>query len=161
MIKMNRKVLKMIANWRYGKKPEGTHDYEDIPEEELDHNSWWYLHGQLQSDVGFDKAVVINCMSGGFAKETIHFEEIRGNQVVSVFDERPWFNMHFEGEVDVEIEGIDKPCKGFFWIAGEKQVEWKGRKYDYWNQRGLVCYADDEWACNDAKKKMIEKPLVF
>ena len=52
------RILKLIAEWKFGGKPEGTREYNDIRPEERDNNSWWYLHGKLQSFVGYDKATV-------------------------------------------------------------------------------------------------------
>lgn len=152
-----KKILKMIANWCYGDKPCDTRDWEDILDIERDNNSWWYLHGALESDVHYDKATVTNCFSGGFAKETIDWSEIRGNKVVSVRSEKPFYNMYVNGIVDVEIEGISKPCKGFFYTSEETKIIWKGKEYDHWKQKGLVCYADDTEACEYAKKKMEER----
>lgn len=153
-----KKVLKMIADWRLGNKPANTKDYGDIPEDERDNNSWWYLHGKLEGIVHYDKATVTNCKSGGFAKSTINWTEIHGNKVISIINEKPTiYRMYYNGVVDVEIEGIEKPCIGFFYTANERQVEYKGKLYDKWDQRGLVCLAEDEEGCKHAKEKMIKR----
>ena len=151
------KVLKMIADWSYAEKPEGTRDYNDISVEERDWNSWWYLHGELEGVVHYDKATVTNCLSGGFAKETINFGSVAGDKVESLIEWRPRHMMCFDGVVDVEIEGIDKLCKGYFWTDRYQTVYWEGKPYKIWEQRGLVCFADDTEACEYAMRKMREK----
>ena len=152
-----KKILKMIADWRYSEKPKGTRDYDDIPVDEMDWNSWWYLHGELESFVHYDKATVTNCMSGGFSRETINYASIAGDEVKRIADWRPRHMMCFDGVVDVEIEGIDRPCKGYFWTNRYRMVYWKGKPYEIWDQRGLVCFADDKESCEYAKQKMESK----
>ena len=153
------KVLKMIADWRYKQKPKNTREYQDIPLNERDNSSWWYLHGELEDFVGFDKATVTNCLSGGFAKQSIRYEKIVGGVVESVYnnDESPFYRMYFNGVVDVEIEGINQPCIGYFYTDKERKVTYKGKTYDLWKQRGLVCFKSDAEACFYAIKKMKEK----
>lgn len=156
------KVLKMIADWRFSSnKPVGTREWGDIDPSERDNNSWWYLHGELQNYVGFDKATVTNCNTGGFGKETIYWTDISGNKVISIASEDPQIQMYFNGEVDVEIEGIDKLCKGFFYVTNEHKIYYKDQEYLYWEQRGLVCFADDTKACEYAKKKMNQKSQIL
>ena len=149
--------MKMIANWCYSEKPKGTRDWEDIPMKEKDWNSWWYLHGKLESITHYDKATVTNCLSGGFAKDTINWESIIGDKVEKLADYKPTHMMCFDGIVDVEIEGIDLPCKGYFWTTNYRTVYWKRKPYQIWDQRGLVCLADDEEACEYALSKMKDK----
>lgn len=144
------KVLKMIADWRYIDKVSNPKTRKDIPLEERDNNSWWYLHGELENYVGFDKATVTNCKSGGFARKTINATIIAGDIVERVVNEEPYYEMYFNGVVDVEIEGIERPCKGFFYTANERQCTYKGVAYPVWRQRGLVCFADDKEACEYA-----------
>lgn len=149
--------LRMIADWRYGNKPEGTRDYEDIPMEERDWNSWWYLHGRLEGIVHYDKATVTNCFSGGFAKETINWGSISGDKVEKLVNWRPALMICLDEIVDVEIEGISEPCKGYFWTNNYRTVYWENKPYKIWHQRGLVCLADDKKSCEYALKKMKEK----
>lgn len=151
----------MIADWRYAEKPEGTRDWEDIPVEERDWNPWWYLDGELESIVHYDKATVTNCLSGGFAKETINWGSIVGNEVEELVDWKPKHMMCFDGIVDVEIEGISEPCKGYFWTTNYKTVYWEGKPYQVWDQRGLVCLASDKDSCERALKKMRKKSSIL
>lgn len=155
------RILKLIAEWKFGEKPEGTREYNDIRPEERDNNSWWYLHGDLQSFVGYDKATVTNCKSGGFSKETIDWADIEGDQVMKIVSKNPRHEMYLNGEVDVEIEGISRPCKGYFYTTNERTVYYKSKPYDFWMQRGLVCFADDKEACEYAKRKMSEKSRIL
>ena len=151
-------VLKMIADWCYGEKPEGTRVYDDIPKDERDNNSWWYLHGELENIVHYDKATVTNCKSGGFGQLTINYKTIIGDDVKDIREEKPFiYKMCFNGIVDVEIEGIDKLCKGYFWTTNHRYVYWKGKSYRLWDQRGLVVLSTDFESNEYAMKKYIEK----
>lgn len=132
------KVLKMIADWRYNDNPPLTRERRDIPMDERDNNSYWYLHGKLEDFVRFDKATVTNCLSGGFARRVDYVSRLHSHE------------MHFNGVVDVEIEGIDKPCKGFFYTTDDQTYSKNGEVVESWKQRGLVCFADDKEACEYA-----------
>lgn len=149
-------TLKIVA-WNVNGESFSKTKYEDVPKDERDNNSWWYLHGKLEDEVGFDKAFATNCKSAGYSKETLDWSSIKGNQVTEVFSETPRLCIYANGEIPVEVEGIDKPCIGFFWTTEEKEIFWKYKSYPYWSQRGLVCFADDEKACEYARKKMKEK----
>lgn len=151
------KVLKLIVDHVSWVNIPIITKYEDVPEHERDNNSWWYLHGELENFVGFDKAIAINCYSLGISKETLHYSCIRGGNVTEVFDENPYYRMYFNGEIPIEIEGIDKLCIGFFWTTDEYDVYYKDKAYPYWCQRGLVCFADDAEAIEYAKKKYNER----
>ena len=155
-------TLKMTAYHVDGTLHESKYKSEnEVPEEEMCHNSWWYLHGELQDEVGYDKAITTNCNSAGYSKETIDWSSIRGNVVTEVFKDRTRPVMYVNGEISVEVEGFDRPCIGFFWTADEHNITWNGKEYPHWKQRGLVCFADDEEACKYARKLMAEKPFIF
>ena len=155
------KVLNMIASWSSKNSPLNCRTWKDIPNEEKDWNSWWYLDGELEDFVGYDKATVSNCKSGGFAKETINWKEIIGDKVVLVHEDKPTTEMYINGEVDVEIEGIDRPCKGFFWTTDECTVYYQDKPYKHWKQRGLVCFADDKPSCIKARAKMLLRKHIL
>lgn len=150
-------TLKIIADWCYGKKPQGTRSYEDIPDEERDWNSGWYLHGKLEELVKFDKALVTNCKSGGFYKKTINYKKIVGDKVIEITKRKPKHMMCFDGIVDVEVEGIPEPCIGYFWTDSYYTVYWRKRPYQIWRQRGLVCLKSDIKGCEYAKQKYEER----
>lgn len=131
----NMKILKLIADWRYGNKPKDTRDYEDIDPNEREYASFWYLHGKLQELVGYDKAIVTNLKEGGFGKISKEYG----------------YMMCFNGIVPVEIEGIPEPCVGYFWTTKLYGVN------NYWIQRGLVCLKSDSEGCKEAETKYKEK----
>lgn len=150
--------LKIIADWRFGNQLDNTRNYEDIPVNERDNNSWWYLHGQLESLVHYDKGTVTNCQSGGFGKETINYSWISGDKVKEIHEDSLLINkMCFDGIVDVEIEGIDKECIGYFWTNDYKTVYYNDVAYEIWDQRGLVCLKTDFDGCEYAYTKYLEK----
>lgn len=153
-----KQVLKMIADGLFSSHESLMKRYSEIPDDERDNNSWWYLHGQLEQDVNFDKATTVNCKSAGYSKETVNWREILGINV-TVVDPRKEniYKMHVNGEVPVEIEGMSKPCIGFFWTTEREDIVWDGKKYPHWEQRGLVCYADDTEGCDYAREKMDER----
>ncbi len=150
-------TLKLIADWRYGNKPSNTRSYDDIPPEERDNNSWWYLHGKLTDIVGYDKATTTNCKSGGFSKDTINWSEIEGNIVTSLSSDVPTSQICIDGIVDVEIEGISEPCIGYFWTVNKRLIYWNDKSYNYWEQRGMVCTKSDYESCKYAESKYKEK----
>ena len=149
-------TLKMTAYQVDGNLYKSQYKSEnDVPEDEMCHNSWWYLHGELQDIVGFDKAITTNCKTAGYSKETINWTSIEGSEVKSVRKNKPLIHpvMHINAIIPVEVEGIYKPCIGYFWTGGERLVSWKGKQYLVWQQRGLVCLKDDEKACEYALEK--------
>lgn len=127
------KILKLIADWGHGRKPENTRTYDDIPPEEREYAGLWYLHGELENLVGYDKAIVTNLKEGGFSKTSSEF----GN------------TMCVDEIIPVEIEGISQPCIGYFWTTDNTG--------DSWIQRGLVCLKSDTEGCKYAESKYNEK----
>lgn len=155
-------ILKMIAYQDDGQLFRSKHKSEkEIPKDEMCHNSWWYLHGKLEELVGYDKAITTNCKSAGYSKETIDWSEIHGNEVKSVFEDKMIPVMYVNAIIPVEIEGIDKPCVGYFWTTDEYPIYWKEQSYPYWNQRGLVCFEDDKEACEFALEKYLTKTTMI
>ena len=72
---------------------------------------WWYLHGQLQEDIGTDQGYILN-----LTPEQLDFT----NRTIIL-----------NGIYEVEVVGIDKPCIGFFWFNFNKVrglVEYKDDK---------------------------------
>lgn len=160
-MKQNKQTLKLIAEGRFDSHEEFYKRYDEIPADERDNNSWWYLHGQLESDCGYDKATAVNCKTAGYSVQTINYKEICDDIVTKVKDSLLIHRMHINGEVPVEIEGIAKKCIGFFWTIDRGKVVYKNKKYPDWMQNGLVCYADDEEACKYARKKMQEIAYII
>lgn len=156
-------VLKMFpddVNWA---KIKATTKYEDVPEEERDNNGWWYLHYKLEDIVGYDKATTSNCKSAGYSRKTIRWSEISGNKVNKVRGNDPenYYNIYINSIVPVEVEGVDKPCVGFFWTTDEHDIYWKDIAYPHWYQRGLVCLMEDINGIEDAYNKFLEKTTVL
>ena len=127
------KILKLIADWRYGNKPKDTRDYEDIDPNEREYAGFWYLHGKLQELIGYDKATVTNLREGEFGNDSKEYG----------------YMMCVDGIIPVEIEGILEPCLGYFWTI--KLTE------DYWIQRGLVCFESDLEGCKYAESEYNKK----
>ena len=153
-------TLKMTAYWN-NPKPQGVREYSEIPYQETDKSSWWYLHGELQEITGFDKATVTNVKSGGFSKETIDWTEIQGNQVKEVKKGIPEPVMCIEGIVPVEIEGIPRECLGYFWLDDIREVFWQGHPWTYWKQRGVVVLKDNQEDNKYAERLLRERPKIF
>ena len=156
---VKKNVLKMVSDGMFESREIMMRVYNSIPADERDNNSWWYLHGKLESEVGFDKATTTNCKSAGYSKETINWRAISDSKVTEIFEDKPLtiHRMYINGEVPVEIEKIEKKCIGFFWTEDWGDVQWEGKKYPHWSQRGLVCYADDDEACEYARQAMTER----
>lgn len=119
--------LIIIAKQVDGSLYKSNINYEDLSEDIKDSGNWWYLHGRLQDDVGYDKGLI---------------ENIRPEQV----ENRCGYpDINLNGEYEVEIRGIDKPCIGYFWIDSIGLG------------RGLVCYKDDLEEIKFAKENYKEK----
>lgn len=131
------KTLKLIADWRFNEEPKNSTPIENIPHEERDNNSFWYLHGKLEEFVGYDKAIAINCKTLGISKFSYLFGD---------------FEMHFTGIIPVKIEGIRKACIGYFWTD-----DFISDGEEAWNQRGLVCFKDDKDSCEYAESQYKNK----
>lgn len=152
-------VLKMIPITPDG---DGYKKYNNIPLNERDNNSWWYLDGELVSLVGYDGAAVTNCKSGGFGIETINPLEIEDDQVEKIDEENPTHYMiRLDGIVEVEVEGIDKPCIGFFWTTDHQTIYYDDKPYEWWRQRGLVCLKSDTEAIKCAQRKYRDKDYIL
>lgn len=154
---MDRRTLVLIAE-HYGKEV----DLSNIDKNEIDNNSWWYLDCKLESEVGYDKAVAINCKSLGLSKKTIRWKKIRGNKCTD-YVEGDHYEMYFNGIIDVKIRGINKPCVGFFWVTGETECFLKDTKetFQHWQQRGLVVFADDAVSYIHAYEAYKERTTVL
>lgn len=138
----------------------GNVNPNDVPNKEKDNNNWWYLHGELKNEIGFDKGVMINCYSEGLSKKTVRWGEIRGG-VCTKYSEGDRYALHANGVYEVEVIGINRPCKAFLWTTSEYDVKYDKGTFPYWMQRGLVCFADDIESCRYAISKMKEKSSIL
>lgn len=102
-------------------------------------SGWWYLHGELEDKVGYDKGAFLNLEEDMVEIENCYF---KGND--------KYFNVVLlkDGIYDVEVIGFDRPCVGYFWID---------RKYNTPECRGLICFKDDTSAVMYARQKYTEK----
>lgn len=100
--------------------------YEELSEDIKNSGQWWYLHGELEEDVGYDKGLILNIKPEQLEKR-LHLPDI-----------------NLKGEYEVEVKGINKPCIGYFWIDSMKLG------------RGFVCYKDDSEGLEYAKRKFKE-----
>lgn len=152
-------TLKMIVDQEPWVAIKSKTKYEDIPKDEKDHNGWWYLHGKLDEFVGYDKATTTNCHSAGYSKQTVNWAQISGTRVDHLMNDGELlrWEMCVDGIIPVEIEGIDKPCIGYFWTTDHHNIIYNEKEYPYWMQRGLVCFEDDEKGREDALKKYYNK----
>lgn len=110
---------------------------------ELDNAGLWYLHGSLEKLFGFDKAVMTNCKALNLSKPFVYDA-----------NKEPINKLYFNGEIDCEVEGCDKPCVAFLYTTNETNET-------TWIQRGLVCIKEDTEACEYARQKMNEKAKLL
>lgn len=117
--------------------PTGCPGYgRELPyeEERLLFGDWWYLHGELEEEMGYDKAWFLD-----IPKE---------HTVLQYVNKQPYIETNLNGIFDVEVEGASRPCVGFFW----------SRLYcNIIQQRGLVVYRDDVEAMKYATKRYTER----
>ena len=135
MKRTSRKILRVIADWRYGNRPtDAITEYDDIPEDERDNNGWWYFHGKLESDiVHYDKGWAANCKKLGLSKYSVAHKR---------------WEMYYNGEILIKIEGVQELCIGYFWTSSFST---------WWDQRGLICLLSDTEARKHAEELYLEK----
>ena len=149
------KILKMVCNLN----PEAQNLIKKALEEDkfnLDRNSWWYLHGELETLVGFDKGVFINCKSSGYSKETINYSTIIGGKVTEVHNEnKPLIHkIYVNGEIPVKVIGFqDRPAVFVGYTIDEDPIIYNGKEYPLWGQKGFVVFADDNKALEYARNQ--------
>jgi len=112
--------------------------WNSIPDEEKCHNGGWYFHGELCELLGFDLGFATNAVSLGL---TVPVDSKIGR------------DLYINGVYPCEIEGVDKPCIGYFWTCGKDESDYR--------QRGLVCFTDDVDACKYAEEMYNEKSVCL
>lgn len=127
----------------------------------LDHNSWWFLHGELSARCGYDKGVMINLSEfPHYLKKSLQFSLMRGDKTkVTCFKDK--YMSHINGIIPVDVLGVDEDCIGYFWTTREITAHAfteNGDQLDfpYWNQRGLCCLKSDIESCKDAYQKYLQ-----
>lgn len=155
-IEKKTKKLKIICNW----DPEFDKvvTKEKIENGDLDRNSWWYLDGRLERECGYDKGTVYNLSEyPNLRKETLDWSSISGEHA-EVRSYTKHFEMHANGEFEVEMYGVTEPCIAFFWTTRERMVKTdKGISFKVWDQRGLVCMKTDKEAIERARRKRAQR----
>ena len=110
-------------------------------------SNWWYLHGELEDLVGFDKGIIVDAPN---LKHKVFIDKDINKQ----------YTLHYleTGIYDVEIVGIDKLCKAYFWTSFEEFSNIDGIVPC---MRGLVVFKDDKKANNYAYKKYCERSEIL
>lgn len=122
-----------------------TMDYDSIPRDELGHGAW-YLHGELESLVGYDIAYATNCKTAGYSRQTINYSCISGSKVCELREDGNLmrYEMHLDGIVPVKVKGVEERCVGYFWTVELTDAQYEGVSYTIYEQRGLVCLESDK-----------------
>lgn len=110
-------------------------------------SNWWYLHGELEEDVGFDKGIMLDNDS---LKCLEYIDKDINKQYKTYY--------LGDGIYDVKITQINKPCKGYFWTEFRNCGNIEGKVPV---MHGLVCYTDDEKANKYALTKFKEKSEIL
>ena len=102
-------------------------------------SDWWYLHGKLESKIGYDKAQIVSIK--GLRFKEILYKDDNTNRKIYYLE---------NGIYDVKVLGVKKPCVGYFWTIFKKFDNIEG---EVPTMHGLVCYKSDEEAVKDAERK--------
>lgn len=150
-------------------------DYDKVAEKadksgNFIYNNWWYLHGELERLLRYDKASAIN------AKECQDLIRMFPRVSKLSKDKGVWKgevykinlipHLYVNDTIECQVIGIDDPCVGYFWTTEESPLEITTKEGEtfrgtYWKQRGLVCLKHDLEACSFALQKYKEKSLVL
>lgn len=136
-IDANNPVLQVIPNASHNEEL-----YEKVKEytSKITNYGGWYLHGDLQEDVGYDLATFVD-LSDELTRTVPEFTSIYGDDVsyTGEYIRVPYLN----GVFRVNVLGIDKPCIGIFWTLVYDTYECNGQTWEHYRQSGLVCYECD------------------
>ena len=125
--------------------------WDSIPDEEKCYNGRWKFIGKLNdfktllSKTGY----ITNAVSLGLTdsiKNAIPFLSRKCTLSRSLY---------INGIYPCDVEGIDKPCVGYFWTHPHSYGG------SFYQQNGYVCFADDIEACEYAEEVYNKKePLI-
>jgi len=115
---------------------------DDVPDREW-FPGLWHFFGSVKEALGIDQGFVTNCEELGIASDKLDYESIENGEVTSIYSQYKRREMNFDGIADVEVEGVQKPCKGYFWTESTT-VRHGGKVFPMWDQYGLIVYADNE-----------------
>ncbi len=122
---------------------------------EFDNNSWWYLHGKLESKVHYDKATIL-ANKAGDSIDTVRWYSISGDKCDS-YSDKPHKQMYVNGIRRCNVVGIHGDCLGFFWTADERTIYYDKGTFSKWEQRGLVVQRNDRMSVLYAYHKYLMK----
>lgn len=97
--------------------------------------NWWYLDGDIEGIVGYDKGVIIHCPDKFLKDGVVYIDEI----------------------VNVICIGINEPCVGYFRVQEEEIRD--GKKV--WCQRGYVNLKSDEDACKHSYEQWLDPSYLW
>lgn len=125
-----------------------------------------YLDGELEYDVNYDECTIFADRTSEIVKSYSEYEYRVGNICKNVKPENTLYKLHFTGKADVELLGIDKPAKGYFWVTDETPVQGilpDGTIHHFmvWRQKGLIFYADDKEAQQHAEEALRKKSIMY
>lgn len=138
--------------------------YNNVPKEireivksnKYPHSGGWYLHGQLEDEMGYDIASFYD-VPKELLKESADWKTIRGIRGELRSDKKTMVT-HINGVYECEVYGTDEPCLGYFWTVDEKEIDFgNGIVKPVWQQLGLIVFSNDRDANAYARSKMSEK----
>lgn len=152
-------IIKLLSHRTPNHEWMGDDLYNSQINDHFRESNWFYLHGKLEDNCGYDRAIIIN-YNEIETKETINWETISGDKVTKCISPYPVKTNYLNGIYKVEIKDIEYPCTGYFWTTNEHTVyDEQNESHLYWEQRGLVVADDDkeavEYALNKYKTKAI------
>lgn len=152
-------VLKVVVDSVSWVSSRYTTPWEQVPEEQQDNNSWWYLHGKLCDRVGYDKAFTINCLDAGYSVDALNYASCCDGEVDETRDPENILHkeMRVNGIIPVKVKGIKEMCVGYFWTIERRPLRYNGKQYPCWEQRGLVCLKSDTEGRENALEKYTER----
>lgn len=152
-------------------------DYDKIEKEAVNtnnftYNNWWYLHGELENILHYDKASVINAKEcPELVKMIPYVSELRfgvkdefWKGTVDKINLVP--HLYINDIIECEVIGIEEECIGYFWTTEELPLKIFSKTGEIftgtlWKQRGLVCFKSDAEGCKYALRKYKEKAVML
>ena len=114
----------------------------------LDNNSWWYICGELEEMLNYDKGVIINMSDfPQYQGDTLFWTKIVGDKT-KIEKFIPKKEIKITGVIEVEVLGVPEDCIGYFWVTDERTIyaednDKNKTSFQNWRQHGLVCLKSD------------------
>lgn len=151
-------------------------DYSKIEKEAINtnnfiYNNWWYLHGDLEDMLHYDKASAINAKECPELVKMVPYASKLGfgddefwKGTVDKINLVP--HLYINGIIECEVIGVKEECVGYFWIAEELPLKIFSKTGEiftgtHWQQRGLVCLKSDTEGREYALRKYKEKAIML